>query len=166
MLGTSPGQTVPVPVVPRRLHLQAIPGDTHAHAHRRATVSVRHLPQTLHTEIQSQHSQADSFRYVAGRRGRRALGTVKVCGLLARTRAGPALPTNRCVVHSAGPPVPVPAVPGRLHLQAVLGDPQSHAYWRAALPVWRMPQEIRAKIYTQYTQKNAHRLVDNALSTL
>lgn len=74
LLGASPGQTVPVPVVPGRLHLQAIPGDTHAHAHRRAAVSVRHLPEALHAEIQSQHTQADALRYVGGagtaRRGR------------------------------------------------------------------------------------------------
>lgn len=92
-----PGQTVPVPVVPRRLHLQAIPGDTHAHAHRRAALSVRHLPEALHTEIQSQHPQADAL--------------------------------------SAGPALPVPAVPRRLHLQAVPRDPQPHAHRRAALPV-------------------------------
>lgn len=67
VLGTSPGQTVPVPVVSRRLHLQAIPGDTHAHAHRRATLSVRHLPEALHAEIQSQHPQTDALRYVEGR---------------------------------------------------------------------------------------------------
>ncbi|KAF9416795.1 hypothetical protein HW555_005925 [Spodoptera exigua] len=79
-----PGQTVPVPVVPRRLHLQAIPGDTHAHAHRRAALSVRHLPEALHTEIQSQHPQADAFRYVGGRRASRCDADERnVCGLLA-----------------------------------------------------------------------------------
>lgn len=144
VLGTSPGQTVPVPVVSRRLHLQAIPGDTHAHAHRRAALSVRHLPQALHAEVQPQHPQADALRYV--RRDARAGGAA------GRAR-------NSSSAYSAGPALPVPAVPGRLHVQAVPGDPQPHAHRRAALPVRRVPQEIRAKVHSKHTQTNAHRSV-------
>lgn len=92
VLGTSPGQTVPVPVVPRRLHLQAIPGDSHAHPHRRATVSMRHLPEALHAEIQSQHSQADALRYVCRRDAARATRPIATPGGRRARKGGAARP--------------------------------------------------------------------------
>lgn len=49
--------------VPGGVHLQALLGNTHAHAHRRAALRVRCLLQTLHAEIHPQHSQAHSYRY-------------------------------------------------------------------------------------------------------
>ena len=53
----------------------------------------------------------------------------------ARGEAGRRSELTVSLVHSAGAALPVPAVPGRLHLQAVPGDPQPHAHRRAALPV-------------------------------
>lgn len=55
----------PVPMygVPSGIHMQAVLGDTHAHAHWRTTVRVRCLLQTLHAEIDTQHSQAHSYWY-------------------------------------------------------------------------------------------------------
>lgn len=49
--------------VPSGVHLQAVPGDSHAHTHGRKAVRVRCLLQTLHAEIHAQHSQANSYRY-------------------------------------------------------------------------------------------------------
>lgn len=56
------------------VHLQAVPGNTHAHAHWRAPLRVRCVLQTLHAEIYTQHSQAHPHRYeVSWRRATGAL---------------------------------------------------------------------------------------------
>lgn len=64
-VGVSARAAVSVHGVPGGVHLQAVPGDPYAHAHRRAAVRVRYLLQALHAEVHAQHPQANTHRYAA-----------------------------------------------------------------------------------------------------
>lgn len=147
-----PGKTVPVPVVSRRLHLQAIPGDSHAHPYWRAALSVRHLPETLHAEVESQHTQADALsagpafpvlavpcrlhlqavpRDTQSHAHRRT--ALPMRRLPQAVRAKVNTQHTQTNAHSARSSVSMHGVPGGVHVQAVPGDTHAHAHGRTSV---------------------------------
>lgn len=76
--GVSARAALPMYGVSCGVHLQAVPGDSHAHTYRGAPLRVRCLLQTLHAEIHAQHPQANTHRYEIWVHRSRASLTVNV----------------------------------------------------------------------------------------